>query len=94
MPLSYQAAVFACFRWLRSSVEPFHPKTIAPALIPSYSAIRAGHRTFAVERRAHQMGVRMAVGAQPASMNQAKFDALSEYRTSSLLTDADRAALD
>jgi alkylhydroperoxidase family enzyme len=29
-----------------------------------------------------------------ASMNQAKFDALSEYRTSSLFTDAERAALD
>ena len=29
-----------------------------------------------------------------ASMNQAKFDALEEYRTSPLFTDADRAALD
>lgn len=29
-----------------------------------------------------------------ASMNQAKFDALGEYRTSSLYTDAERAALD
>jgi len=29
-----------------------------------------------------------------ASMNQAKFDALDEYRTSSLFTDAERAALD
>ncbi len=29
-----------------------------------------------------------------AGMNQAKFDALSEYRTSSLFTEADRAALD
>ena len=29
-----------------------------------------------------------------ASMNQAKFDALEEYRTSSLFTDAERAALD
>jgi alkylhydroperoxidase family enzyme len=29
-----------------------------------------------------------------ASMNQAKFDALDEYRTSSLFTEADRAALD
>lgn len=28
------------------------------------------------------------------SMNQAKFDALEDYRTSSLFTDADRAALD
>jgi len=29
-----------------------------------------------------------------ASMNQAKFDALEEYRTSDLFTDAERAALD
>ena len=29
-----------------------------------------------------------------ASMNQAKFDALGQYRTSSLFTDAERAALD
>jgi len=29
-----------------------------------------------------------------ASMNQAKFDALDQYRTSSLFTNADRAALD
>ena len=29
-----------------------------------------------------------------ASMNEAKFDALEEYRTSSLFTDAERAALD
>jgi alkylhydroperoxidase family enzyme len=29
-----------------------------------------------------------------ASMNQAKFDALEQYRTSSLFTDAERAALD
>ena len=29
-----------------------------------------------------------------ASMNQAKFDALEEYRTSSLFTEAERAALD
>jgi alkylhydroperoxidase family enzyme len=29
-----------------------------------------------------------------ASMNQAKFDALDEYRTSSLFTDAERAAID
>jgi alkylhydroperoxidase family enzyme len=29
-----------------------------------------------------------------ASMNQAKFDALEEYRTSTLFTDAERAALD
>ncbi|HTV63318.1 MAG TPA: carboxymuconolactone decarboxylase family protein [Verrucomicrobiae bacterium] len=29
-----------------------------------------------------------------ASMNQAKFDALEEYRTSALFTDAERAALD
>ena len=29
-----------------------------------------------------------------ASMNQAKFDALDEYRTSTLFTDAERAALD
>ena len=29
-----------------------------------------------------------------ASMNQAKFDALEEYRTSSLFTDAERAAFD
>jgi alkylhydroperoxidase family enzyme len=29
-----------------------------------------------------------------ASMNQAKFDALDEYRTSSLFSDAERAALD
>jgi len=29
-----------------------------------------------------------------ASMNQAKFDALGEYRTSTLFTDAERAALD
>jgi alkylhydroperoxidase family enzyme len=29
-----------------------------------------------------------------ASMNQAKFDALGEYRTSSLFTDAERAVLD
>jgi alkylhydroperoxidase family enzyme len=29
-----------------------------------------------------------------ASMNQAKFDALDDYRTSSLFTDAERAALD
>ena len=29
-----------------------------------------------------------------ASMNEAKFDALDEYRTSSLFTDAERAALD
>jgi alkylhydroperoxidase family enzyme len=29
-----------------------------------------------------------------ASMNQAKFDALAEYRTSDLFTDAERAALD
>ncbi len=30
----------------------------------------------------------------PASMNQAKFDALDEYRTSNFFTDAERAALD
>jgi alkylhydroperoxidase family enzyme len=29
-----------------------------------------------------------------ASMNQAKFDALEQYRTSALFTDAERAALD
>jgi alkylhydroperoxidase family enzyme len=29
-----------------------------------------------------------------ASMNQAKFDALEQYRTSSLFTEAERAALD
>ena len=29
-----------------------------------------------------------------ASMNQAKFDALEEYRTSAFFTDAERAALD
>ena len=29
-----------------------------------------------------------------ASMNQAKFDSLADYRTSSLFTDAERAALD
>lgn len=29
-----------------------------------------------------------------ASMNQAKFDALDQYQTSSLFTEADRAALD
>ena len=29
-----------------------------------------------------------------ASINEAKFDALDEYRTSSLFTDAERAALD
>jgi len=29
-----------------------------------------------------------------ASMNQAKFDALEQYRTSTLFTDAERAALD
>src|SRR5262245_49870327 len=29
-----------------------------------------------------------------AAMNEAKFDALEEYRTSTLFTDADRAALD
>jgi len=29
-----------------------------------------------------------------ASMNEAKFDALEQYRTSALFTDAERAALD
>src|SRR5881398_2498577 len=32
--------------------------------------------------------------AVKASINEAKFDALDEYRTSSLFTDAERAALD
>ncbi len=56
----------------------FYPQAIRQSLDPGKSAFRDIGRSFAIKEM----------------MSEAKFDALDQYRTSSLFTDAERATLD
>jgi hypothetical protein len=69
----------------RPTVRPFK-------LRASLSAVRDWSRRG--QRRLSRSATENGKFTIKASMNEAKFDALEQYRTSSLFTDAERAALD